>query len=110
MPGNLPGIPASVIATWPVPNYEHPKPRLTWIVPYASTLQGVMTLMVFTRLWLRSRKQAGALGLDDILLVPAFLGATMFTTLVIISNEHYGIDRHVWYVDSYRQSRDSLPG
>ncbi|KAK3675345.1 hypothetical protein LTR78_004855 [Recurvomyces mirabilis] len=57
-----------------------------------------MTLMVLTRLWLRSRKQAGALGLDDIFLVPAFLAATMFTTLVVVANEHYGIDRHVWDV------------
>jgi hypothetical protein len=97
MPGNLQGIPTSVISAWPVPNYEHPNPRRTWIIPFAGVMQGICTVMVGTRLWLRARQQAGALGLDDALLVPAFLGATMFTTLVILAVEHYGIDRHIWY-------------
>lgn len=57
-----------------------------------------MTIMVGTRLWLRTIQKAGSLGLDDALLLPAFLAATMFTAIVVISNEHYGTDRHVWDV------------
>ena len=36
--------------------------------------------------------------------MPAFLGATWFTALVVISNEHYGIDRHVWYAKDDRRT------
>jgi hypothetical protein len=96
MPGNLRGIPTSVISTWPAPNYEHPADRRTWIVPFAGIFQGIMMIVVGMRLWLRLRNQAGQLGLDDLLLVPAFLSATMFTVLVILSNQRYGIDRHIW--------------
>ncbi|KAK3075912.1 hypothetical protein LTR53_000341 [Teratosphaeriaceae sp. CCFEE 6253] len=98
MPGNLVGIPASVISSWPPPNYEHPNPRRTWVIPFVGVLQAIMTLMVCTRLWLRARQQAGRLGLDDALLLPGFLVATVFTTLVIISVRDYGLDRHIWDV------------
>ncbi|KAK0887819.1 hypothetical protein LTR02_016883 [Friedmanniomyces endolithicus] len=96
MPGNLQDIPASVILTWPPPNYEHPNPQRTWIGPWVGVLQSVMTLMVGTRLWLRATQKAGKLGLDDVLLVPAFLSATMFSVVVIMSNRDYGTDRHIW--------------
>ncbi|KAK0860264.1 hypothetical protein LTS02_008590 [Friedmanniomyces endolithicus] len=98
MPGNLQDIPASVILTWPPPNYEHPNPQRTWIGPWVGVLQSVMTLMVGTRLWLRATQKAGKLGLDDVLLVPAFLSATMFSVVVIMSNRDYGTDRHIWDV------------
>ena len=33
---------------------------------YTGVLQAVMSLMVGTRLWLRLRRKAGGLGLDDV--------------------------------------------
>ncbi|KAK4900655.1 hypothetical protein LTR27_002371 [Elasticomyces elasticus] len=98
MPGNLADIPTSVILTWPPPNYAHPNPQRTWLVPFVGVLQGITTLLVVTRLWLRARQQAGQLGLDDALLLPGFLAATMFTAIAIISNRDYGMDRHIWNV------------
>lgn len=97
MPGNFQGVPASVIASWPPPNYVDPQ-RRTWIVPLAGVLQAIVTFMVGTRLWLRARNRAGPLGLDDALLVPAFLSATMFTAVAILSTVKYGTDRHTWDV------------
>lgn len=91
MPGNLNSVPESVIASWPAPNYIDPH-RREGVVPLASVLQAVMTLMVGTRLWLRATNKAGSLGLDDALLVPAFLAATMFNSLIILSNERYVTD------------------
>lgn len=55
-----------------------------------------MTLMLGARLWLRATKRAGALGLDDAFLVPAWLTATIFATMVILSTEKYGSDRHIY--------------
>lgn len=65
MPGNLQTIPLEVFASWPKPNYVDPV-RRAWMPIYAGILQGVMTLMLVLRLWLRFRNRAGALGLDDV--------------------------------------------
>jgi len=97
MPGNLQPIPESVLASWPTPNYDDPV-RRTWMPAYAGILQALTTLLLGTRFWLRIRKQAGALGLDDALLVPAYLAATMFTVLVLLGTERYSMDRHIWDV------------
>lgn len=65
MPGNIHTIPLTVIASWPTPNYIDPE-RRPWMPEFAGILTAVSSLMVVTRLWLRTRKQAGALGLDDV--------------------------------------------
>lgn len=39
-----------------------------------------------------------SIDLAQALLIPAFLGSTMFTSLIIISCLHYGTDRHIWDV------------
>ena len=65
MPGNLQDIPPAVILSWPPPNYVDPVQR-TWLPAYSGLLQGIATLMVVLRLWLRWRNRAGALGLDDV--------------------------------------------
>lgn len=65
MPGNLQTIPASVLESWPTPNYLDPY-RRTGIVPLAIVLQAAATLMVVARLVLRARQQAGPLGFDDV--------------------------------------------
>lgn len=65
MSGNLHRPDPSVYASWPTPNYIDPV-RRAWMPPYAGTLQAASTLAVVTRLWLRARKQAGPLGLDDV--------------------------------------------
>ncbi|KAH9826755.1 hypothetical protein Tdes44962_MAKER03298 [Teratosphaeria destructans] len=96
MPGNLHSPPASVIAAWPKPNYDA-KGR-TWIVPYAVVLEVITTAMVATRLWLRAVNHAGPLGLDDLLLVPAYLAGTMLTVTCILNVEQYGLNRHIWNV------------
>ncbi|WPG97432.1 Hypothetical protein R9X50_00020700 [Acrodontium crateriforme] len=98
MPGNLEGIPPEVRASWPKPNYINPVTR-RWLIPFVIVLQVLSTLVVGTRLYLRARKQAGSLGLDDAVLVPAWMGATVFTTIAVISTIHWGSDRHMWDVN-----------
>ena len=65
MPGNLPDISNSVIAAWPIPNYDDPTIR-PWMAEYASILKAFTAVFVVTRLWLRVTKKAGAFGLDDV--------------------------------------------
>ncbi len=63
---------------------------------YCGVLYGVSTLLIALRLWLRVLKQAGGLGLDDALLVAAWFGSSMFTTVIIISCSAYYTGRHAW--------------
>lgn len=65
MPGNLQSIPASVIASWPPPNYNDPE-RRAWMPVFGGILQGVTTVLFTTRLGLRAGGQAGGFGLDDV--------------------------------------------
>ncbi|KAK0894169.1 hypothetical protein LTR02_012432 [Friedmanniomyces endolithicus] len=63
---------------------------------YAGTLYAAGTLMIALRLWLRLTKQAGALGLDDALIVGAWLAGTMFTVDCFVAARDFHIGRHVW--------------
>jgi hypothetical protein len=65
MSGNLHRLDPSVYLTWPPPNYIDPV-RRSWMPAYAGTLQAASSIAVILRLWLRARKQAGPLGLDDV--------------------------------------------
>ncbi|KAF2207066.1 hypothetical protein CERZMDRAFT_102763 [Cercospora zeae-maydis SCOH1-5] len=95
MPGNIINLTPADIAQWPAPNYDDPH-RRHWLPPYAVTLCSAATLMVATRLWIRARKHAGGLGLDDILLVCGWLCLLWFTALAIINSEVYMTSRHMW--------------
>lgn len=68
----------------------------TWIVPYSLVLQVIAFIMVCLRLGLRAMNKAGALGLDDLLLIPATLGALMQTALIVYSAPVMGL--HLWNV------------
>jgi hypothetical protein len=70
MSGNLHRPDPSVYLSWPTPNYVNPV-RRSWMPAYAGTLQAASTLVVVLRLWLRARKQAGPLGLDDVYGIPS---------------------------------------
>ncbi|PPJ54996.1 hypothetical protein CBER1_05626 [Cercospora berteroae] len=95
MPGNIINLTPADIAKWPTPNYDD-APRRHWMPPYAAILCAVATLMVATRLWVRSRKHAGGFGLDDVLLVCGWLGLVWFTALGITNSEVYLTSRHMW--------------
>ena len=41
-----------------------------------------------------------AANIGKALLLPSFLGATAFTTLIILGTEKYGMNRHIWDVHS----------
>ncbi|KAK3067958.1 hypothetical protein LTR53_014829 [Teratosphaeriaceae sp. CCFEE 6253] len=95
MPGNIPTPPASVIASWPTPNYLDPE-RKAWLTPYACALQGVSTLLVLARLAARLRNEGGGLGFDDALLIPSWLFSIGFTAVAVYSERAGLTDRHIW--------------
>ena len=97
MPGNFHEVPASIIATWPKPNYVDPV-RRTWLPALACTLLAVSTVLISGRFFLRIRKQAGAFGYDDALIAIGWLVSIGFSAVACNNSLNYGIDRHTWDV------------
>jgi hypothetical protein len=64
MPGNFQDVPASVIASWPAPNYVDPVER-TWMPYLTYPLVSVSTVLIAGRFYLRARGLAGQFGFDD---------------------------------------------
>ncbi|GAB7358562.1 hypothetical protein MBLNU230_g2624t1 [Neophaeotheca triangularis] len=86
-----------VIASWPTPNYNDPVTR-SWMPAFAVPWQVLVSVLVLTRLLLRWRKLAGPLGLDDALLIPAWLSSLAVTVAACLAAERYNSDRHLWDV------------
>ncbi|KAK5687799.1 hypothetical protein LTR17_026750 [Elasticomyces elasticus] len=79
----------------PTPNYIDP-PERTWLPAFTSTLFALATVLLALRIWLRFTQKAGGFGLDDILMLCAWLFGLMYTILAIISAETYHIGRNNW--------------
>jgi hypothetical protein len=114
MSGNLNRLDPAIYATWPTPDYANPE-RRSWMPIYAGVLQGLSSLIVITRLWLRARNKAGSFGLDDVcivnhavlptqltiiqaLLLPGYLAALAFTIFTLLATEKWGSGTRVWDV------------
>ncbi|KAI6831932.1 hypothetical protein KC340_g3538 [Hortaea werneckii] len=95
MPGNLISITPEDIQSWPEPNYNDPVQR-KWMPPYTITLCAASTIMLGLRLWLRATKKAGNLGLDDLLLLGAWVTVVLFTALCNLAALRYDVGRHLW--------------
>jgi hypothetical protein len=87
--------PASVLSTWPPPNYVNPIKRgpVIYIIP--AICLGLSTTVVFTRLYARLFIRRW-FGLDDLLIILAWLSTIGVTAVVFIGDVHFGWDRHIW--------------
>lgn len=65
-------IPLSVIAEWPAPNYVNPTKRF-WAAPFSIVLAVLSTLVIAARIYARITRTAGAFGLDDTLIIFAWV-------------------------------------
>ncbi|KUL88116.1 hypothetical protein ZTR_04012 [Talaromyces verruculosus] len=95
MSNSLP--PASVIASWPAPDYIHPVrrgPGLLIVNVLFSSLAFILTVLrVYTRAFITA-----TIGLDDVLAVLALAFAIAMCTATSIAAAHFGWDLHQWDV------------
>jgi hypothetical protein len=78
-------VPLSTVVSWPPGSYLHPHTR-HWFIPYATALQGLSTVVIAARLWMRFGKRTSSLGADDILIVVAWgFASSAVGYLVIIA-------------------------
>jgi len=65
------------IARWPQPNYVDPQ-RQIWVAPFGITLLCIATLVIAVRLYARITRMAGSFGLDDGLIIFAWVNMKFF--------------------------------
>jgi len=65
------------IAQWPQPNYVDPE-RQIWVAPFGITLLCISTLVIAVRLYARITRMAGSFGLDDGLIIFAWVNMKFF--------------------------------
>lgn len=103
--------PASVILSWPTPNYDHPDQlRPPTILVISCIFFPIAVFMVGLRSYTRLRLSK-SFGIDDALLLIALLPAAGYTILSCLAVTRFGCDRHVWgrapepfffYLEDYR--------
>ncbi|KAI7089978.1 hypothetical protein KC356_g1975 [Hortaea werneckii] len=87
--------PLSVITTWPVPNYTHPSTHGRALLITNLLLITLVLLAVLGRLYARLiiKRWYGA---DDSMIVLACVATVGMNTVVILANERYGWNRHIY--------------
>ncbi|KAI7476150.1 hypothetical protein KC357_g4763 [Hortaea werneckii] len=87
--------PLSVITTWPVPNYTHPPTHGRALLITNLLLITLVLLAVLGRLYARLiiKRWYGA---DDSMIVLACVATVGMNTVVILANERYGWNRHIY--------------
>ncbi|KAK4894142.1 hypothetical protein LTR27_007508 [Elasticomyces elasticus] len=92
--------PLSVLLTWPVPNYVDPVTRGNASLVVNAIFITLVILAVALRFYCRFSAGALRFGWDDTMIALATLCTVAMTTVVILANEHYGWDRHLWDIQA----------
>ncbi|TLD32386.1 hypothetical protein E2P81_ATG05362 [Venturia nashicola] len=87
----------TIIATWPDPNYEHPNVRGPTFGIVGGLFFFCATICVWVRLYLRWFVRRW-FGLDDWLILVAYLATLATTTCVNLGTSRYDWNKHLWDV------------
>ncbi|KAH7078288.1 hypothetical protein FB567DRAFT_131994 [Paraphoma chrysanthemicola] len=87
--------PADVILSWPPPNYDDPITRGNALVIVNSIFIVFVVITVGLRLYTRLVIKRW-FGIDDVFILLALLFTIGLTAIVLLANQRYGWDRHVW--------------
>lgn len=86
-----------MIESWPTPNYINPETRGPGLLILSIILIILGAIIVSVRTYTRLRITK-AFGLDDVLVIIAYVLAVALSSLVIIGNTSYYSGRHIWDV------------
>ncbi|KAF1933936.1 uncharacterized protein M421DRAFT_414984 [Didymella exigua CBS 183.55] len=87
--------PIDVILSWPKPNYANPHTRGDALLIINSILIALAVIVVGLRMYTRLIIKRW-FGLDDVFTLLALMFAVGLTTVVLLANQRYGWDRHVY--------------
>lgn len=91
-------VPLSVFLHWPTPNYVNPITRGDALLVINIIFIILVTLSVAIRLYARMKIRSQA-GIDDIMIVLAYVFTIGMTAVVLLANRNYGWNRHMWDVE-----------
>ncbi|KAH7118798.1 hypothetical protein B0J11DRAFT_76877 [Dendryphion nanum] len=106
MAGDFPNLSSDTMANWPELDLD-PTTR-GWYPPYAITLAALSTAFLVARIDSQVRKSYHGLGIDDALLISAWLFAILFTASSASGTLNSGFNRHMWDVPAPLYSRAAL--
>ena len=90
-------IPLSVYREWPSPNYQDPSTRGNALLVINIIFLTLVTLSIAIRLWSRFKVKYQS-GMDDVMIVLAYVFTIGMTAVVLLANRNYGWNRHLWDV------------
>lgn len=90
-------IPLSKYLEWPDANYVDPETRGSALLAINIVFIILVTLSIIIRLYSRIYIKHQS-GIDDVMIVIAYICTVGITADVILANRKYGWDRHVWDV------------
>ncbi|MBE7182582.1 MAG: hypothetical protein INR71_15485 [Terriglobus roseus] len=88
-------IPLSVLLSFPPPNYEDPETHGDGLVIVNSIFIALVTICVALRLYTRLFIKRW-FGIDDWFIILAWIFTMATDILVIVANQNYYWDRHIW--------------
>ncbi|KAI1143954.1 integral membrane protein [Hypoxylon sp. FL0543] len=91
--------PASVLSSWPTPNYVNPDTRGHTGSIVGFLMAGLVTITLAIRLYARKCLTRG-FGLDDVFIILAYFPATAFTIIGVIAEVQLQWNRHTWDVET----------
>jgi hypothetical protein len=91
-------IPLSVYLHWPTPNYEDPTTRGDALLTINIVFIILVTLSLGIRLYSRLIVKHQS-GIDDVMIVLAYIFTIGMTAVVLLANRSYGWNRHMWDVE-----------
>ena len=91
-------IPLSVYLHWPAPNYEDPTTRGDALLTINIVFIILVTLSIGIRLYSRMLVKHQS-GIDDVMIVLAYIFTIGMTAVVLLANRNYGWNRHMWDVE-----------
>ncbi|KAI1376749.1 hypothetical protein F4677DRAFT_72627 [Hypoxylon crocopeplum] len=90
--------PASVLASWPAPDYVNPETRGHTGMIVGLLLAGLVTIALAIRLYARIWLTRG-FGLDDVFILLAYFPAIAFTVIGVYGEDELQWNRHSWDVE-----------
>jgi hypothetical protein len=91
-------VPLSVYLHWPAPNYNNPTTRGDALLTTNIIFILLVTLSIGIRLYSRMLVKHQS-GIDDIMIVLAYISTIGMTAVVLLANRDYGWNRHMWDVE-----------
>ncbi|KOS44693.1 hypothetical protein ACN38_g4407 [Penicillium nordicum] len=93
--------PPIITESWPTPNYIDPPTRGHGVLIVNVVCLALAFLIVFLRLYTRLWITCSA-GVDDVLIVVGLIFAIAMAVITSIATEQWGMNRHIWDIESDR--------